>query len=140
MDENLSSPALATNLNTHAKQYGCVFHLLPQHAMGFDDDDLPEVCRREGAVALLTNNKEDFGVEVALYRALIKAGVSAIVLRLPNPQVEKPDLAFLTSRVVKHLRKIVRELENANESLSLTVRKDRVKVDSVQELLRQRLM
>jgi len=108
--------------------------------MGFDDDDLPEVCRREGAVALLTNNKEDFGVEVALYRALIKAGVSAIVLRLPNPQVEKPDLAFLTSRVVKHLRKIVRELENANESLSLTVRKDRVKVDSVQELLRQRLM
>lgn len=138
--ENLSSPALAANLNVEGKRYGIAFRVLPESAEGFDDDDLPEVCRKEGAIALLTNNKVDFGVEVALYRALIKAGVSAVVLRLPNSRVEKPDLAWLTARLTKHLRSIVRELEKATESLSITVRKDRVSVRSIQELLRQRLV
>lgn len=140
MDENLSSPTLVANLNAHGKRYGCAFRVLPESATGFDDDELPEICRREGAVALLTNDRHDFGVEIALYRALIGAGVSAVVLRLPNEKTERPDIAWLTSRVAKHLQKIVGELEGAQESLSITVRKDTVSVRKVRELLQQRLM
>jgi len=59
----------------------------------------------------LTNNKEDFSVEIALYQALIAADVSAVVLRLPNEKTEKPDLEWLTGRILKHLRRIIRELK-----------------------------
>lgn len=138
-DANLSSPALVASLNAKSQQYGCTFRLMPEHAKRFDDE-LPEVCQGEGAVALLTNNRHDFSVEVALYQALIEAEVSAVVLRLPNSRTEKPDLEWLTARVLKHLPKIIRELENANESLLLTVRKDRVKVNPVRELLHDRLL
>jgi hypothetical protein len=139
MDENLSSPALAANLNAESQRHGCTFQVLPEDAAGFDDDDLPGICRREGAIALLTNNKDDFGVEIALYQALIAANISAVVLRLPNDRTERPDLDWSTSRMLKHLPKIVGELENANESLSLTVRKDKVSIRGMQELLQQRL-
>lgn len=140
MDENLSSPALVDNLNAESQRHECTFQVLPKDAEGFGDDELPEVCRREGATALLTNNKDDFGVEIALYRALMAANVSAVVLRLPNDRTERADLNWLTSRILKHMQKIIRELENANESLSLTVRKDKVSVWPVRELLRKRLM
>jgi hypothetical protein len=139
LDSNLSSPALAASLNTESEQYGCTFRVMPEHAKRFDDDELPEVCQGEGAVALLTNNRHDFSVEVALYQALIEADVSAVVLRLPNSRIEKPDLAWLTARVLKHLRKIIRELENTDQSLLLTVGKDRVRVNRVRDLLRDRL-
>lgn len=141
MDENLSSPALAANLNAESEQYGCTFRVLPEYAEGFDDDELPDVCQKEGAIALLTNNKNDFSVEVALYQALIAADKSAVVLRLPNDKTEKPDLEWLTARLLKHLRKVIRELEHvsAGQNLLLTVRKDRVKVNPVHDLLRDRL-
>jgi len=112
---------------------------MPEHAKRFDDDELPQVCQREGAVALLTNNRHDFSVEIALYQALIEAEVSAVVLRLPNSRIEKPDLSWLTARVLKHLGKIIRELDDADQSLLLTVRKDRVKINPVRELLHERL-
>lgn len=141
MDENLSSPALAANLNAQSEEYGCTFRVLPEYAEGFDDDELPEVCQREGAVALLTNNKNDFSVEIALYQALVAADKSAVVLRLPNDRTEKPDLEWLTTRILKHLQKIIRELQSVrvNQSVLLTVRKDRVKVNLVNQLLHDRL-
>lgn len=79
-------------MNAQSQQHGCTFRVLPEYAVGFGDHELPEVCRREGALALLTNNKKDFSVEVALYQALIAADKSAVVLRLPNDRTEKPDL------------------------------------------------
>jgi hypothetical protein len=139
MDANLSSPALTARLNAESEQYGCSFRVLPQHARRFDDDELPEVCQSEGAVALLTNNRHDSSVEVTLYQALIEADVSAVVLRMPNSRTERPDLDWLTARVLKHLPRIIRDLENADQSLLLTVRKDRVKTNPVAELLRNRL-
>lgn len=141
MDENLSSPDLAANLNAESEQYGCTFRVLPDYAAGFDDDELPDVCEKEGAIALLTNNKNDFSVEVALYQALIAADKSAVVLRLPNDKTEKPDLEWLTARLLKHLHRIIRELEclSVGKNLLLTVRKDRVKVNSVHDLLSDRL-
>lgn len=139
MDANLSSPALAASLNAESEQHGCTFRVLPEHARRFADADLPELCQSEGAIAILTNNKEDFSVEVALYQALIAADVCAVVLRLPNSRTERPDLAWLTARLLRHLRTIIRHLENADQSLLLTVRKDRVKVNPVDELLRDRL-
>ena len=87
----------------------------------------------------MTNNRHDFSVEVTLYQALIEADVSAVVLRLPNSRTERPDLDWLTARVLKHLPRIIRDLENADQSLLLTVRKDRVKTNPVSELLRNRL-
>jgi hypothetical protein len=140
MDEDLSSPTLASSLNARGAQYGCIFRPLPDIAEGLDDDELPRVCQKEGAVALLTHDKSDFGGAIAVQQALVTAGVSVIVIRMPNPKTERPDIDFLTSRVAKHLRSIVEALEDAEGSLSITLRKDKASVRSLRELLRQRLM
>ncbi len=139
MDEDLSSPILAARLNALSAESGCTFQTLPEHAEGSDDADLPEVCLQEGAVALLTHDKSDFGAEIAVQQAVVTAGVSVVMLRLPNQKTQRPDLDFLAGRVIEHLPSIVEALEDAQDSLLITVRKDKVNPRNLPELLRQRL-
>jgi len=139
MDEDLSSPALVARLNAISEQSGCTFQTLPEHAEGSDDTDLPDVCQQEGAVAILTHDKSDFGAEIAVQQAVVTAGVSVVVLRLPNEKTQRPDLNFLASRIMEHLPEIVEALENAQDSLLIAVRKDRVVPRNLAELLQQRL-
>jgi hypothetical protein len=139
MDEDLSSPVLAARLNALSEESGCTFRTLPEHAEGSDDADLPDVCRQEGAVAILTHDKSGFGAEIAVQQAVVTAGVSVVMLRLPNEKTERPDLNFLAGRIITHLLSIVEALEGAQESLLITVRKDKAVPRNLPELLRQRL-
>jgi len=139
MDEDLSSPVLAARLNSLSGESGCTFQTLPEHAEGLDDADLPQVCLQEGAVALLTHDKSDFGAEISVQQAVVTAGVSVVMLRLPNDKTQRPDLNFLAGRIIEHLPDIVEALAGAQESLLITVRKDKVNLRNLPDLLRQRL-
>ncbi len=139
MDEDLSSPTLAASLNLLSGAYDCTFRTLPHHAEGLADADLPAVCLAEGAVALLTHDKSDFGAEIAVQQAVVAAGVSVVMLRLPNARTQRPDVNFLTSRITQHLSDIVGALEKATGSLLIAVRKDKVTPRDLRELLEERL-
>ena len=139
MDEDLSSPVLAARLNALSEESGCTFRILPEYAEGFDDAELPEVCRQEDAIAILTHDKSDFGAEIAVQQAVVTAGVSVVMLRLPNQKTQRPDIDILAGRITRHLPSIVQALEDAQDSLLITVRKDKVNPRNLPALLRQRL-
>ncbi len=139
MDEDLSSPVLAARLNALSRDSGCTFQTLPEYAEGFDDADLPDVCNQEGAVALLTHDKSDFGAEIAVQQAVVTVGISVVMLRLPNQKTQRPDIDFLAGRIIEHLPSIVSALEGTQESLLIAVRKDKVVPRNLPQLLRERL-
>jgi hypothetical protein len=80
LDENLW-PELAAALNAFEPRYNLTFLHINEIAPGAQDEDIPKICRRHGAAALVSENVRDFGARRVIFEALLGAGVSMIVPR-----------------------------------------------------------
>ncbi|MBA2714113.1 MAG: hypothetical protein H0U55_11260 [Rubrobacteraceae bacterium] len=99
--------------------YDCSFVSFPHRYRNrsIPDEDVPDICRREDAAALITINYKDFASKVVYLQALLDAGVSVIVLRQPNPRTYTPDVDYQVALIEPHLQSIVRRLRRTNEPL-----------------------
>lgn len=65
----------------------------------------------------------------------MSAGVSAIVLRQPNPHTDTPDVDYQVALIAPYLRNIVRRLEQANEPLLFVINKSGIRINPLQDLI-----
>jgi hypothetical protein len=117
LDEQLDSPDMrvARGLDIFGASYDLSFRTLRTEAPGLKDEEIPGYCKREGIHALISLNVRDFGAKDALYRALMEAGVSIIVLR---PQAKKSlTVDQQASLLTKHLRFISEHLHGGENIL-----------------------
>jgi hypothetical protein len=138
-DEDLIWTELTHRLDELGAQYGCSFVALPiaHRGVATPDDEVARICQREGAAALLTANYQDFAAKVVYYQALLSAGVSAIVLRQPNPRMNHPDIDYQLALVEPHLQRIVTRLQRTNEPLLFIINKGGLRIRRLQELIDQ---
>ncbi len=136
-DEDTIWEELMERLSELGSEYGCSFVSWPRpyRNRSIPDEEVPEICRREGATALLTLNYKEFARHLVYYQALMGAGVSLIVLRQPNPNTYTPNVDYQVALVEPHLRNIVRRLERANEPLAFVINKSRVCTNRLQDLI-----
>ncbi len=71
------------------------------------------------------------------YQALLSAGVSAVVLRQPNPRVATPNVDYQVALVQPHLRNIVRRLRQNDEPLLFVSNKSSMRIKRLQQLVDQ---
>jgi hypothetical protein len=136
-DEDIIWDELIDQLNNLGTEYGCSFDPFPRpyRDRGTPDEEVPGICRREGAAALLTTNYKEFARHLIYYQALLSAGVSAIVLRQPNPHTDIPDVDYQVALLEPHLRNIVMRLERTEEPLLFVVNKSGVRTNRLQDLI-----
>ncbi len=136
-DEDAIWPELHDRLNELGSPYGCDFVPFPHRYRNrsIPDTEVPEICRREGAAALLTINYKDFARHLIYYQALMNAGVSAVVLRQPNPRTNIPDVDYQVALIQPRLRSIVARLEQTQEPLLFVVNKSSVRTEHLQTLI-----
>jgi hypothetical protein len=139
-DEDTIWPELMQRLTALGAPYGCSFVSLPHRYRGrrVPDERMPEICRSEDAVALITINYKDFASELVYLQALLDAGVSVIVLRQPNPRMDTPDVYYQVALIEPHLRYIVRRLTRTDEPLLFVMNKKGRRVRRVQDLMDRR--
>ncbi len=133
MDENVSGLGLAGALNAHSQEHGCTFVTFPAAHQGADDEDVPEIAREVDAAALLSINVHDFGAKEQYFRALVAAGVSVVSLRIRNR--DRGNIEYIRSTLIKHVRKIATTLNNAGESVVISVDKSNARPASLREIL-----
>lgn len=81
LDEQLD-PRSADVLNVMESRHDCTFVSLQDLAPPKTQDiEIPNICRQNSAVALVTADVKDFGAKTVHFRALLEAGVSVITLR-----------------------------------------------------------
>lgn len=138
-DEDSIWPELHRLLNELGAPYGCDFAPFPHkyRNRSIPDTEVPEICRREGATALLTINYRDFARHLVYYQALLDAGVSAVVLRQPNPNTAVPDIDYQVNLIRPRLRNIVRQLRQSDESLLFVLNESGIRIRRLQELIDQ---
>lgn len=136
-DEDTTWAEFLDRLNELGSQYKCSFNAFPRsyRGRGTLDAEVPEICRREGAAALLTINYKDFARHLVYYQALVSAGVSAVVLRQPNPKMDVPDVDYQVALIESDLRNIVRRLERTDEPLLFVINKSGVRINRLQDLI-----
>ena len=86
-------------------------------------------------MALLSTNYKEFGRHLLYYQALMSAGVSAIVLRQPNPRTDTPDVDYQVSLIQPRLRNIVGRLERTDEPLLIVLNKSGARIQKLSELI-----
>ena len=138
-DEDTIWPELLERLNELGSAYGCRFDPFPRpyRDRGTPDEEVPEICHREGAVALLSANYKEFARHLVYYQALLSTGVSAIVLRQPNPDTVEADVDYQVALIEPHLHNIVRRLEQTDEPLLFVINKSGIRIKRLQELMDQ---
>ena len=99
------------------------------------DGEVPGICRGEGATALITINYKDFARHLVYYQALLYAGMSAIVLRQPNPHTHTPDVNYQVALIEPYLRSIVRRLEKTDEPLLFVMNRSGPRTHRLQDLI-----
>lgn len=138
-DEDTIWPELMERLTELGSEYECSFvsFPLPYRDRKIPDEEVPEICRREDAAALLTINYTDFAARLVYYQSLLSAGVSAVVLRQPNPRVATPNVDYQVALVQPHLRNIVRRLWQNDELLLFVLNKSSMRIKRLQQLVDQ---
>ena len=139
-DEDTIWYELMRRLTALGAPYGCSFVSFPYRYQGrkIPDEQVPGICRSEGATALITTNYKDFPSKVVYLQALLDAGVSVIVLRQPNHRANTPDVDYQVALIEPHLRYIVRRLERTDEPLLFVMNKSGRRVQRVQDLMDRR--
>lgn len=115
LDEQLDSPSevVARALSILGEPHDLRFRALRNEAPGIQDPDIPEYCREREIGALISANIRDFGARLALYQALLTAGVSVVVMR---PQAKKSlSVEAQVSMIAKHLRLTAKYLHDLTE-------------------------
>ena len=136
-DEDTIWYELMERLTALGAPYGCSFVSFPPRYrdLKIPDEEVPEICRSEDAVALITINYKDFARHLVYYQALLDAGVSVIVLRQPNPHTDIPDVNYQVALIEPYLRNIVRRLAQTDEPLLFTMNKSGPRIQRLQDLI-----
>lgn len=135
LDQNLTHE-LVPDLNAHGNEHGLdfiPFPVYPHH--GALDPEVIRIAQQNNAVAILTGDKSDFAAKKLYFGLLLRAGVSAAVIREYHLEVTSPELQL--ARVIPHLRRVSNELRSASEPLQITFRKERVQVRGLQEIIEE---
>ena len=138
-DEDTIWAELIDRLNQLCPEYGCSFVAFPDayRNRSIPDHEVAKICRDEGAAGLLTANYTDFAARIVYYQALLSEGISAVVLRQPNPRTDTPDVDYQVALIEPYLQNIIRRLERTNEPLLFILNKSRPRVRRLQELVDQ---
>jgi predicted nuclease of predicted toxin-antitoxin system len=131
LDQNLTHE-LVPNLNEHGLEF-IPFPVYPHH--GALDPEVVQIAQRNNAVAILTGDKSDFAAKKLYFGLLLRAGVSAAVIREYHLEVTSPELQL--ARVTPHLQRMANELRSATEPLQITFRKERMQVRGLQEIIEE---
>ncbi len=135
LDQNLTHE-LVPDLNAHGNEHGLEFipfPVYPHH--GALDPEVVRIAQRNNAVAILTGDKSDFAAKKLYFGLLLRAGVSAAVIREYHLEVTSPELQL--ARVTPHLQSVANELRSAAEPLQITFRKERMQVRGLQEIIEE---
>jgi hypothetical protein len=136
-DEDLIWTELHDRLNELGSPHGCSFVPFPYRYRNrsIPDEEVPGICSREGASALLSANYKEFARHLVYYQALLSAGVSAIVLRQPNQETNDADLEYQVALIEPHLRNIGRRLVRTDEPLLFVLNKSGIRINRLQQLM-----
>ncbi len=134
LDENLW-PELATSLNAFEQRHGVTFLHINDIAPGAQDEDIPNICREYGAIALVTANVKHFGARRVLFEALLEAGVSVIVPRPSKRATLTPEVQG--AMLFRHLAKIASTLRSAQGRLLLKLTEGGITETSLEQLTRE---
>lgn len=134
LDEQLD-PVTATMLNVTTHRHGCTFISLRDLAPPSTQDiEIPDICRRHEAVALVTADVKDFGAKIVYFRALLEAGVSVITLR---PQKRGSVLEAQTALLVSWSREAASVLRNASIPVLIRVNNSGISTRNLEELVEE---
>ena len=96
--------AVCVALNVFSDRTGLTFVPFPEEKRGrsVSDSEVVAMCKEQGIDALVSFNHRDFGKKKALYRDLMTAGVSVVVLRPPDKPAFTPERQV--SLIMQHTR------------------------------------
>jgi predicted nuclease of predicted toxin-antitoxin system len=134
LDEQLD-PRSAAVLNVIEDRHGCTFVSLRDLAPPRTQDiEIPNICRQNDAVALVTADVKDFGAKAVYFRALLEAGVSVITLR---PQKRASVLEAQTALLLNWSREIAGALRNAPTPVLIRVNNSGISTRNLEELVEE---
>ena len=134
LDENLW-PELATALNAFERRYQLTFIHINDIAPGAQDEDIPDICREQGATALVSANVRDFGARRVIFEALLEAGISVIVPRPSKRAILTPEVQM--SMLIRHIQRIAAALRGKQGHLLLRLTEGGVAEVSLDQLTRE---
>ncbi len=134
LDENLW-PESAVALNAFEARYDLSFVHINDIAPGAQDEDIPEICRNQGAAALVSANVRDFGARRVIFEALLEAGVSVIVPRPSKRATLTPEVQL--SMLIRHIQRLSSALHTAQGQILLKVTEGGVTEASLEQLIRE---
>jgi hypothetical protein len=134
LDENLW-PETAESLNAFESRYDLTFVHINHIAPGAQDEDIPVICRDQGAAALVSANVRDFGARRLIFEALLEAGVSVIVPRPSRRVTLTPEVQV--SMLMRHIQRISSALHDTQEQILLKVTEGGVAEVSLEQLIKE---
>ncbi len=134
LDENLW-PELATALNAFEQRYHLTFIHINDIAPGAQDEDIPGICREQGATALVSANVRDFGARRVIFEALLEAGISVIVPRPSRRVTLTPEVQM--SMLIRHIQRIASALRSSQSHLLLKLTESGVTEITLEQLSRE---
>ena len=134
LDENLW-PELAIALNAFEQRYHLTFVHINDIAPGAQDEDIPAICREEGAAALVSANVRDFGARRIIFEALLEAGISVIVPRPSKRVTLTPEVQM--SMLMRHIQRIGAALRNSRSHLLLKLTEGGVTEITLEQLSKE---
>lgn len=134
LDEQLD-PKTAEVLNILSSRHGCTFQSLRDLVgPGTPDIQVPSVCRRAGAIALVSADVKDFGAKKVYFQALVEAGLSVIVLR---PRKGRHALEAQTALLLDRSQEVAGVLKDTDTPALIRVNKDGVSTRDLQGLIEE---
>jgi hypothetical protein len=128
-------PRSAAVLNVIEDCHGCAFVSLRDLAPPRTQDiEIPNICRQNDAVALVTADVKDFGAKSVYFRALLEAGVSVITLR---PQRRASVLEAQTALLLNWSREMAGALRDASTPVLIRVNNRGISTRNLEELVEE---
>jgi hypothetical protein len=134
LDENLW-PELATALNAFEQRTHLAFIHINDIAPGARDEDIPTICREQGASALVSANVRDFGARRIIFEALLEEGISVIVPRPSKRATLTPEVQM--AMLFRHLQRIAAALSSSQSYLLLKLTEGGVTEVTLEQLSKE---
>lgn len=134
LDEQLDE-VVAESMTPIGTKFGDEFtHILAIRDQGTPDQEIPVVCRNEGAECLISANVRDFGARKFYYQALLAEGLHVVVLRPGKGKFYEEEQLSLLSRSYRRIRSITRA---AKEPQMLACTPSNVRDRSIDDLIEE---
>lgn len=134
LDEQLDE-VVAESMTPIGTKFGDEFtHILAIRDQGTPDQEIPVLCRNEGAECLISANVRDFGARKFYYQALLTEGLHVVVLRPGKGKFYEEEQLSLLSRSYRRIRSIT---GTATEPRMLACTPSNVRDRSIEDLIEE---